>query len=300
MSRTRYVGRVVAIAALALPVAAGADGGGQGAPGSEHGGHGGHHSGHGAAGSTTSSLSGAWAALTGARDAIAKDVESGALDEIHAKAERLPGYVATLLEHSDSLDTAKRARVEGAAKQVQRVADALHMAADGNDAPRTRKELKRLYSLLDLIRAQYPAGALVEKDHGHEGHSWAPAADGDGHGHGRPPLGVVEAEPAATLRVRAFDPFRFEPARLELQAGVATRIELENAGATQHALVVRTPGGGRDWIHLHVGPGETQGATYRLDEIGTYPVVCTIPGHAEGGMIGELVVSDSRAEPHVH
>ncbi len=295
MSRTKYLGRLVAIAALALPVAVGADGG-QEAPGSEHGGHGGHHSGHAA----TSSLSGAWAALTGARDAIAKDVESGALGEIHAKAEPLPGYVAALLEHSGRLDAAKRARVEGAARQLERVADALHVAADGNDAPRTRKELKRLDSLLDLIRAQYPAGALVEKEHGHEGHSWAPAADGDGHGHGRPPVGVVEAEPAATLRVRALDPFRFEPARLELKAGVATRIELENAGATQHALVVRTPDGGRDWIHLHVGPGETQGATYRLDEVGTYPVVCTVPGHAEGGMIGEIIVSDSRAEPHVH
>ncbi len=31
-------------------------------------------------------------------------------------------------------------------------------------------------------------------------------------------------------------------------------------------------------------------ATYQLEEPGTYRLLCAIPGHTEGGMIGELGV----------
>ncbi len=104
------------------------------------------------------------------------------------------------------------------------------------------------------------------------------------------PAGVVDATPQATVRVQAFDLLRFEPKRFEVQAGVPTRIELENVGVVEHSLVVKTPGGEQDWVHLHVPPGVTEAATYQLDEPGTYPVLCAIPGHTEGGMIGVLVV----------
>ena len=79
---------------------------------------------------------------------------------VHEKAESLPKLVAALLEQSSDLAASKRARVEGAVKQVARVADALHAAADRGDAARTRKELARLDVMLELIRAQYPAGSL--------------------------------------------------------------------------------------------------------------------------------------------
>lgn len=78
--------------------------------------------------------------------------------------------------------------------------------------------------------------------------------------------------------------------RLEIQAGIPTRIELENVEAIELALVVKTPDGEHDWVHIHVPPGVTDAATYRLDAPGSYPLLCTIPGHTEGGMIGELVV----------
>ena len=136
-------GALVASAMLALPLAANAD------------------SGHGVSTPRPSSLTGAWTALMAARDAIASDVEAGALAKIHAKAGPLPKLVAALLEQSGDLDAGKRTRVEGAAKQVARVADALHVAADRGDANRTRKELSRLDGLLELIRAQYSAGTLA-------------------------------------------------------------------------------------------------------------------------------------------
>lgn len=220
--------------------------------------------------SSADTAAAAWEALVAARDAIAADVESGALGEIHAKAEPLPALVTTLVERSSDLEPGKRARVEGAAKQVSRVADALHVAADNGDAARTRKELGRLDGLLELIRAQYPEGALEA-------------------------AGIVDLAPRATLRVEAYDPFRFEPERLEVRSGVPMRIELVKWGAIEHSLVVETPDGQRDWVHLHVPAGKTDAATYRLIEPRTYPIVCTIPGHEEGGMIGELVVTATQS-----
>lgn len=298
MSKAIFVAALAALFWTVTPLAASADSG--------HGdkeqeaSEGGHAAGHGEAAPQAESLAAAWSALTMARDSIADDVESGALGEIHAKTEPLPEFVAALLEHSGDLDAGKRTRVEGAAKQIARVAGALHVAADGGDAERTRKELSRLDGLLQLIRAQYPEGTLDAKSVGHGDHG---AASGHGHGahaHGEAPLGVVDSPPQATLVIEALDPLRFEPMRIEVQAGVPTRLVLENRGDIEHSFVVKTPSGEQDWIHLHAAAGATEAATYRLDAPGTYAVLCTIPGHTEGGMTGELVVlaSDHSAPSH--
>lgn len=254
------------------------------------------HRGHGDVAKATESLAEAWTALVAARDAIASDVKSDALGDVHARAEPLPQLVDALLVQSADLEAGKRQRVEGAAKQVKRVADALHVAADQGDAARSQKALGRLDGLLKLIQAQYPAGALMAGSNDHGGHSGMPSHGA--HAHGERPAGVVDAVPQATVRVQAFDPFRFEPSRIELQAGVPTRIELENVGVAEHSLVVKTPDGARDWVHLHVSPGTTEAATYQIDEPGTYSVECTIPGHTAGGMIGELVVLAGHGAAH--
>ncbi len=170
MSKTiLLVGGLVASLVLAYPLVVWADSGQEDkAPSATEEGHSG---GHGGATLAPASLAGAWTALMAARDAIAGDVESGALGGVHAVAELLPKLVAGVLEHSEDLDAGKRARVEGATKQVTLVADALHVAADRGDGARTRKELSRLDGLLELIRSQYPAGALPR-----------PAAQSDDHG----------------------------------------------------------------------------------------------------------------------
>ncbi|MFQ5416275.1 MAG: cupredoxin domain-containing protein [Myxococcota bacterium] len=295
MTKTTLTRALMATVLLALPLTAGADSG----HADDHSATEGVHPGaHGDPAPQPASLAGAWAALMAARDAIAGDIESGALGDVHAVAEPLPELVGALLERSGDLDPGKRARVEGAAKQLTRAADGLHVAADGGDAARTRKGLTRLDGLLELIRAQYPAGALEEGRDGHEGRSVAPGNAHGAHAHMERPAGVVDAAPQATVRIEASDLLRFEPKRIEVQAGIPTRIELENTGAAAHTFVVRTPDGERDWVHLHVLPGATKAATYRLDQPGTYPVLCTIPGHTEGGMIGELVVLAGHGAAH--
>ncbi len=163
MTKTTLAGALAASVLLALPLACNPDSGTGDEPASvSEADQSGAHEGHEVSTPQATSLAGAWAALMAARDAIAGDVESGALDDVHVKVEPLPKLVAALLEQSADLDAGRRIRVEGAAKQVTRVADALHVAADRGDAARTRKELSRLDGLLELIRVQYPAGTLGE------------------------------------------------------------------------------------------------------------------------------------------
>ena len=295
MSKTILMGALMAAVMLGVPFAASGDSGHghQAEKASKDDHHGGESEDHGSDSMKALNPAAAWAELTAARDAIASDVERGELGDIHEKSEPLPELAAELLEQSGDLDESKRARVKGATKQIGRIADALHTAADGEDVDRTRKELSRLDGLLKLIQAQYPSGMLDGGTHempGHGDHSSAPGAGHGAHAHMQRPEGVVDAAPQAFVRVRAFDRLRFEPNRIEIQAGVPTRIELENVGAIEHALVVKTPDGEQDWVHIHVPPGVTDAATYQLDAPGSYPLVCTIPGHTEGGMIGELVV----------
>ena len=41
-------------------------------------------------------------------------------------------------------------------------------------------------------------------------------------------------------------------------------------------------------------PGQTQRIRFRSIEPGTYRILCTVPGHAEAGMTGTLVVEPRR------
>jgi len=293
MSKPILAAALTAATLLGAPFAAYADSGhGHGADqqdaqnGGEDEAHG-ESEGHGPSAMNAASPAGVWAELMAARDAIAADVENGELGSIHEKSEPLPELGAAFLEQSGDLDASKRARVEGALKQIGRIADVLHTAADGDDLARTRKALARLDGLLELIQVQYPAGMLdggEDREHGHDGHSMAPQKTHGAHAHMQRPLGVVDITPRAFIRVRASDRLQFEPKRIVVRAGVPTRIELENVGAIEHALVVKMPDGDRDWVHIHVPPGVTDAATYQLDTPGSYPLLCTIPGHTEAGM----------------
>ena len=198
-------------------------------------------------------VGGAWAALKGARDEIAKRLDSGRLEEIHAVSEQLAPLANTLLERSSDLAPDNRARVEGAVKQMPKLADALHDAADAGNADETRRQLKRLDGLLDLVQTQYPASALTTSGtpaNGPAGHSMSehamPGHDMAAHEH-------MEPHAHATRPLAAVD-------------------------------------GQADWIHLHAAADATDAGTYRIDQPGRYRLLCTIPGHTEAGMVGELVV----------
>ena len=275
---------------------------GGGPAGDDHGAHAGHGDAAAAAPASSGELAETWAALQELRNAIAADMEVGRLSEIHAKSERLTPLAEELLGRSSDLAPERRTRVASAVKQIPKLAGALHEAADAGNAEATRRELERLDGLLELIRAQYPSGALSSSgpsagpgagaavqhsDHEHAEHH---GAHGRGeHQHAVRPLALVERPAVATLHVRGNE-FGFEPRTLELRAGAPTRIELENRGAIEHSLVVKAPDGEGDWIHLHALPEQTDAGVYEIGQPGRYPVLCTIQGHVEAGMVGELVV----------
>jgi len=254
------------------------------------------HEGHASMGSGATSMreeSGpvnAWIALTTARDEIAGVVESGRLSEVHAGAERLPGIADALMTSARELPTEKRTRAEATLRQLSAVASGLHEAADAGDATATSRELKRLNGAIALLEAQLPSD--LRESAAAPASTAANTAPGHDHGthqHGARPIALVDEAPKATLRVLSSE-FKFEPASLTLAAGVATRIELENHGAVDHALIVAAPGGKRDLIHLHARAHSTDAGTYRVDQPGRYEVLCTIAGHTEAGMVGELIV----------
>jgi uncharacterized cupredoxin-like copper-binding protein len=290
MKRIQIAGLVIAVVVAWVAGTAGATEGHEGhegvEPGTEH--------------ATGEGVASAWTALRATRDAIAADVAAGKLGEIHAKSEALVPQGKTLLERSTDLAPDKRTRVESALKQLPAVVDALHEAADAGKADEVGRQMKRLDGVLELVRAQYPAAALTtsasEPDHAAMGHEMAMHGDHaggasmPGHAHAAKPLAAVDAAAKSTIVVNSGE-FMFEPKIVELRAGEPTRIELVNNGKVEHALLVAEPSGKGDWIHLHAQPGATDAGTFQIDAPGNYKLLCTIPGHTEAGMVGELVVT---------
>ncbi len=146
--KTQPIGMLICLILLVMGPAASFADEGHGPEGKES------DAGHGGTG-THADLAETWTALAQTRDAISADVNSGKLGDVHEKAGRLPPLMESLLEHSASLGSRKRARVQGVANQISKVAEQLHEAADSGDKTRTRRALKRLDGLLELIRAQY-------------------------------------------------------------------------------------------------------------------------------------------------
>ena len=79
---------------------------------------------------------------------------------------------------------------------------------------------------------------------------------------------------------------RFGPDEIRVPAGRWVVIELRNADATFHDLEVE----GLANVDVGARGGQSSRIRVRLDEPGRYRFICTVPGHAEAGMIGTLVV----------
>lgn len=111
----------------------------------------------------------------------------------------------------------------------------------------------------------------------------------DGHGMGGMMLrfggpestipGAVEVSVSATE-------FSFEPSSVEVAAETDFNLTLDNRGTLVHDLVVRGTG-----VHLAAEPGESASAGVPGLPAGEYEFFCSVPGHAEAGMTGVLVVS---------
>ena len=106
------------------------------------------------------------------------------------------------------------------------------------------------------------------------------AAGGHGNGHGE---NTEAASDARTIEVVASS-FEFDPPTIEAEAGEALEIELTATDA-EHDFVI-------DELDAHIGAdaGETATGGFVAEDAGTYAYYCSVAGHREAGMEGELVV----------
>jgi plastocyanin len=94
----------------------------------------------------------------------------------------------------------------------------------------------------------------------------------------------IEAR-ATPLTVTARD-VRFTPADLRVEAGQTAVLTFRNDDPVFHDWEVE----GLANVDAGARPGQTRKIRFTIDEPGAYRIVCTVPGHAEAGMVGTLVV----------
>jgi uncharacterized cupredoxin-like copper-binding protein len=102
--------------------------------------------------------------------------------------------------------------------------------------------------------------------------------------------GVMAADRAIDAGAQRMDvvasEVRFEPSEVRIRAGDWVVITLANEDPIFHDLEVE----GVANVDVAARPGQTARIRVRIDRPGTYEFVCTVPGHAEAGMVGTLIV----------
>ena len=95
---------------------------------------------------------------------------------------------------------------------------------------------------------------------------------------------------AQRLVIKGLDTMRFEPAAPAVQAGRPVQVVFENEGQLVHDVTFGTgPASGEVKV---VAAAKTTGLSraFTFDRPGTYPFVCSQPGHEAAGMKGTLEV----------
>lgn len=120
------------------------------------------------------------------------------------------------------------------------------------------------------------------------------------------------SKPAADITVEMTD-FAYNPSSITVPVGEPVTLTLKNVGNIEHDFVVEKidattkmlEDSGSDAHHAHgeqqnydlhvsANAGDTSVIELTVAEPGTYRVFCSVEGHEEAGMIGELVVLPSQ------
>lgn len=117
-----------------------------------------------------------------------------------------------------------------------------------------------------------------------------------------PAGGAPPAGDAQVVQVRATE-FGFSPGTIRVTAGQPVRLVLTNGGQIEHDLrVEKVPasgiklseaghGHGAGEVAAHTEKGTQAWVEFTPTKPGTYELVCTIAGHKDAGMKGQLVVA---------
>ena len=119
------------------------------------------------------------------------------------------------------------------------------------------------------------------------------------------------SQPATEFTLDASD-FAYSIPSLTVKAGETVQLTINNVGQLEHDFVIekidvktkviKDSGSEEHHMHgaeanynLHVSArvGETSIIQFTVTEPGTYQFFCSVPGHKEAGMVGELIVEAS-------
>jgi len=115
-------------------------------------------------------------------------------------------------------------------------------------------------------------------------------------------------QPANEITLQLTD-FAYSSPSFTITAGEPVTLTLTNTGAVEHDFVIekvdvqfdlKQDGGSTEHhahgaqenydLHISAMPSKTSIAQITIDEPGTYKFFCSVEGHLEAGMIGELTV----------
>ena len=82
--------------------------------------------------------------------------------------------------------------------------------------------------------------------------------------------------------------FAYSPSSLDLQAGETVRLNFENAGNLPHDLVIEGTN-----IRTEIINRGTTSIEFTAPATGTYTYYCSVPGHREQGMFGDLTTQNN-------
>jgi uncharacterized cupredoxin-like copper-binding protein len=118
------------------------------------------------------------------------------------------------------------------------------------------------------------------------------------------------SQPSTELTVEMTD-FAYNPSSVTIPAGQPVTLTVNNTGNIEHDFVVEkidvateviqdngsnahhAHGAEQNFdLHISARPGEASIVQLTVSEPGTYKILCSVEGHEEAGMIGELTVID--------
>lgn len=104
-----------------------------------------------------------------------------------------------------------------------------------------------------------------------------------------------------SFTVKGYDEFRYDPKDLTVPTGAQVTVTLENVGVLEHSWILVTSDKDPAVVSIadalggattgRVAGGQSNTVTFTAPPAGTYQIVCEVPGHAVGGMVGAFTVT---------
>jgi uncharacterized cupredoxin-like copper-binding protein len=83
------------------------------------------------------------------------------------------------------------------------------------------------------------------------------------------------------------DEYSFTPENIEVGLGQQVQLTVTNTGALAHTFTAPDLG-----INLEVAGGKTESTIFSADKAGVFELTCTVAGHEQLGMTGQIFVSN--------